>query len=362
MKFTINTVDFGSEALASPDCGTKVPLPIGYARSLVMFLLLFRSFLDAKEATVEQLFNVVTIQVKEVSYAKTMKSYGFIKVDDSRVYDVTPRFGGYVDVLYGDKMYQRIKKGAILAKVYSPEVLKAKDDYLNTMRFTKKNPNKEMLQSSKTKLELLNISQSEIDTLTQTGKSSYYTSIVSPADGYIFEKHLNNNSAFNKKNKLFKIVNLDKVWVEVKIHQDQLSLLKDVKEFSLTTSSYTQSFGAKRMQLYPELDEKQESFTLRLELENKKHLLKPGMYTKVVMRSNKQRYLTLPNTAVIRKNGTFYVFIVGEYEGEYEPLEVEVEILNPDTYNILSGLEVGDEVVNNALFMMDSDAQINGLY
>jgi Cu(I)/Ag(I) efflux system membrane fusion protein len=53
---------------------------------------------------------------------------------------------------------------------------------------------------------------------------------------------------------------------------------------------------------------------------------------------------------------------VGEYEGEYEPSEVEVEVLNPDTYIIKSGLNAGDEVVNNALFMMDSDAQINGLY
>ncbi|HIC43420.1 MAG TPA: cation efflux system domain protein, partial [Sulfurimonas sp.] len=30
--------------------------------------------------------------------------------------------------------------------------------------------------------------------------------------------------------------------------------------------------------------------------------------------------------------------------------------------SLIEGLEVGDEVVNNALFMMDSDAQINGLY
>ncbi len=54
--------------------------------------------------------------------------------------------------------------------------------------------------------------------------------------------------------------------------------------------------------------------------------------------------------------------MVGEYEGEYEPLEVQVKVINANTYAITDGLNEGDEVVNNALFMMDSDAQINGLY
>lgn len=329
---------------------------------LPIALLFSFSYADARAVTVEQLFNVQTVKVKSVSYAKSIKSYGFIKIDDSRVYDVSPRFGGYIEVLYADKIYQKVKKGENLAKVYSPEVLKAKDDYINTISFVKKNPNMAMLKSAKTKLMLLDISQSEINSLQNTTETSSFTSILSPADGYIFEKNINNNSAFNAKNKLFKIVNLDKVWVEAKIHQEQLSLLKDIKEFTLTTPAYQKIFKVKKIQLYPKLDEKEESFTLRLEVQNKPNLLKPGMYANIFMSNAKKSYLTLPVTAVIRKNGLFYVFIVGEYEGEYEPKEVEVEILNNDTYNITSGLEVGDEVVNNALFMMDSDAQINDLY
>jgi len=43
-------------------------------------------------------------------------------------------------------------------------------------------------------------------------------------------------------------------------------------------------------------------------------------------------------------------------------MQVSVKVLNPNTYIVTSGLNAGDEVVSNALFMMDSDAQINGLY
>lgn len=324
-------------------------------------MMLF-TFTYAKEATVGQLFSVETVKVKKVSQAKSFKSFGFVKADDSRIYDVSPRFSGFVEVLYADKIYQEVKKGELLAKVYSPEVLKAKDDYLNSINYTRSRPNKAMLSSAKIKLELLNIPDAEINSIEKNRKSSNFTDIFSPASGFIFKKELNNNSAFMATKKVFEIVNLEKVWVEVKIHQDQLQNLSKVDTFTLSTPAYSQIFEAKKVQLYPRLDEKEEAFTLRLEVNNKEHLLMPGMYISVIMKSKEKSYLTLPTTAVIRKNAKFYVFTVGEYEGEYAPTEVEVEVLNPDTYIVKSGLNVGDTVVNNALFMMDSDAQINSLY
>ena len=69
----------------------------------------------------------------------------------------------------------------------------------------------------------------------------------------------------------------------------------------------------------------------------------------------------MPASAVIFKNGKYYVFVKGEYQGEYEPRVIQAKELDADTYSV-QGLKDGDEVVNNALFMMDSDAQINGLY
>jgi membrane fusion protein, copper/silver efflux system len=43
-------------------------------------------------------------------------------------------------------------------------------------------------------------------------------------------------------------------------------------------------------------------------------------------------------------------------------VEVLATPLDDYSYVIESGLKNGDEVVSDALFMMDSDAQINGLY
>lgn len=326
----------------------------------LIFSFVFPILLSA--ATVEQLFNVQTVKVQEEMRAQGQKNYGYVKADESRIYDVVPRFGGYIITLYADKVYKKVKKGERLAKVYSPEVLQAKEDYINAINYDKKRPNPAMVRSAKEKLELLGLSKGEIAAVKKSGKADQYTYIYAPSSGYIFEKNVNNLGSFSTKQKLFTIVNLERVWVEVKIYQKDLAKYAGLSDYKVTSVGVEGSFSATTMQLYPNMDPKEATATLRLEAMNTNRTLLPGMYTTITSSSNTHHHLTLPTTAVIRKNGRFYVFVVGDFKGEYEPKVIEVEPLNNNTYSIKSGLQAGDEVVNNALFMMDSDAQINGLY
>ncbi len=152
------------------------------------------------------------------------------------------------------------------------------------------------------------------------------------------------------------------MWVEAKIFEKQFETLSQIDEFEINIKGLDKKFTTKKRYLYPMIDEKEAAATLRLEVENSDNSLYPGMYATVLSKSVENSYLVIPATAVIRKNNAFYAFIVGEYEGEYEPSVIDVTRLDSNTYIVNSGLEEGDEVVNNALFMIDSDAQINGMY
>ncbi len=312
--------------------------------------------------TVEQLFAVQTVKVQSVETAKSRTNYGFVKAEDNRIYDIVPRFGGYVEKLFADTRYRKVKKGDVLAQVYSPEVLQAKEDYLNALRYDAKRPNKAMVRSAKAKLRLLGVSETEIDAVAKTKKADTLTSVVAPVSGWIFEKGIVEGSAFNDHTRLFRIVNLDRVWIEAELYQKELPLLPSLTQFHVRATGVDKTFRAKKVLLYPDIDPKAATATLRLEVENAGEQLLPGMYTTIASSAGDKRYLTLPRTAVIRKNGRWYAFVVGEYEGEYEPVEIDVRPLDRDRYEVVSGLAEGDEVVDNALFMMDSDAQINGLY
>lgn len=326
-------------------------------------LLLFLPFLlSAKEASVEQLFSVQTVKVQKVKTVHSKKNYGFVKVNEARVYEVSPRFGGYVEKLYADKIYKYVKKGEPLALVYSPEVYKAKEDYVNSYNYTKNRANKGMLESAKRKLSLLKVSSNEISQLIQMKKISPNTTIYAPKSGYVFMKNVNEGSAFNAKTKLFEIVNLDDVWVEVKVFEDDVKWMRNADGFKVSFKTTDKTYETHAKFLYPNLNPKEATLTLRLTLPNKDNTLFPGMYANVISKDKPKEYLILPQSAVILKEGKYYAFTVGEYEGEYEPVELHVKPLDNETYIITDGLNAGDEVVNNALFMMDSDAQINGLY
>ncbi len=316
----------------------------------------------SQDARVQQHFSVQTVRVQKEDVSTSMKNYGYVVSDQSRRYDISPRFGGYVVALYADKVYKKVKKGEALAQVYSPEVFKAKDEYLNTYKYTRKRPSQGMLSSARLKLELLGISSGEIDRIIKEDRAAPNTTIYAPVDGYIFKKGIQEGSAFKAKERLFEIVNLDEVWVEAKLFEEERARLSRTNVYELRFKGVDTKYRTRNVLLYPELDPKEATMILRLRVKNPQHALFPGMYANILSLSDSHSALVLPSTAVIRKNGKHYVFMVGDFKGEYEPKEISVNALDADRYEILDGLEEGDEVVNNALFMMDSDAQINGLY
>ena len=324
--------------------------------------LLLPIFLSAEVIGVSQLFNVKTVLPKLETSALSQQFFGYSAVDESRVVDISPRFGGFVEVLYADKHFKRVKKGEALAKVYSPEVLQAKEEYINSYHYNSTRSAKAMVSSAKQKLHLLGVNDLEIENISKKKKANSYTTIVSPIDGYVFIKNINKGSAFKTGTKLFEIVNLDIIWIEAKIYTSHISKVDSFTNFKVKLDGFTDPINAKVEKLIEKVNPKEAIATLRLQVENKNNAIFPGLYAKVEARTDVNKFLTLPRTAVMRKNSQFYVFKAGEYEGEYEPSVVEVKPLNAKKYILLSGLAEDERVVNNALFLMDSDAQVNGLY
>lgn len=327
----------------------------------VLVLSILTTLLYA-EASVSQLFSVQRVKVQKVDVAKSFKSYGYVKANEANIYMIMPRFNGFVEKIYVDTTYSYVQKGEPLAAIYSPEVYKAKEDYLSSYYYAKHNKAKGILASARKKLELLGISKTEIEDVIKKKKVSQLTTIYAPQKGYIFTKNIVKGSAFKAGGLLYKIVNTDSLWIEAKLFENQIATLKDTEHFAITTTTTKEALTTSQTMLYPSVDPKEAAYTLRLEVKDKEHKLIVGQYATLKAVGAKESYLVLPKTAVIRKNGKFYVFTVGGYEGEYEPLEVMVQSLDAERYIVTEGISEGDEVVNNALFMIDSDAQINGLY
>ena len=337
-------------------------LRVTLALSILSFPLVTNADQNRSRPTVTQLFSVETVKVVKKKTAKSRVYFGYVIAEESRVFDITPRYGGFVEKLYADSRFLKVKKGEQLLQAYSPEVQQAKEEYLNTLSFDERRSSPAMLKSARTKLELLGVPKSEIAAVKNRRKVSGLTMIPALESGWIFKKSIHAGSAFNSGQKLFEIVDLDKVWIEAKIYQQDIPLLETLTHFRVKATGAQKSFDARKLLLYPSLDPKEATATLRLEIDNPNGILKPGMYVRIESSASAIERVVIPRTAALRKNGKWYAFVASEYEGEYEPVEIDLKPIDRHYYQVLSGLEVGDEVVNNALFMMDSDAQINGLY
>lgn len=314
------------------------------------------------QPTIRQLFNVRTVQVKKITSAKEQINYGYVVAQDRLQIDLAARYSGYVETLFADTLYKKVLKGDLLAKVYSPEVFRAKQDYLHAINYNKTHAAPAMLQSAKTNLILLGVSPKEINLIEKLRKVDEFTTIYAPVSGWIFEKNINQGSSFNTNKKLFQIINLENVWVEAKLFQNQLETLHTLNRFTVTTKGVKSVFKASKELLYPVLDTKEATITLRLSLSNPQEILKPGMYVKIASATEEKSRLVIPTTAAIRKNGIWYAFLATEFTGEYEPVKIEVKPLDQHHYEVIQGLHENDSLVNNALFMLDSDAQINSVY
>jgi len=336
-----------------------------FMRYFLLSFLLFNLNLwgkDSKPPRVEQLFSVRTVSVTTEDTAKAEVNYGYIVAPDASKSDVHAWFSGYVLELYANNRYAKVKKGDALAKVYSAEVYKAKQDYLHSLHFNDSRASASMVESAKAKLRLLGVSKGEISRIKRQRKASEFTTIYAPTSGWIWTKNINKGSYFSPQKKLFQIVDLSKVWLEMKLFDAQVKRLDELSNFKVEPRGIDKVYQAKKSLLYPKINPKEATYTLRLLLDNPKDELKVGMYAKVFSSAKSQKRLTLPRTAVIRKGGHWYVFLATEFKGEYEPIEIKVKALNAKQYEITKGLVEGDKVVNNALFMMDSDAQINSIY
>ena len=114
--------------------------------------------------------------------------------------------------------------------------------------------------------------------------------------------------------------------------------------------------GEKRKFLYDSGTSAYELLTYKEEWENIR-----SKDSKVKIEKESKEILVLPKSAVIKKSDSYYVFIPKE-NGEFTPKKIEAKRVSGDKYEILSGLTLDDEVINNSLFLYDADAMTNRLY
>ena len=99
-------------------------------------------------------------------------------------------------------------------------------------------------------------------------------------------------------------------------------------------------------------------------LNNKEEAFKPGMFVEGKVKGitlNKEQVLAIPSSAVLWTGKRSVVYIkVNPAQPVFEMREITIGNQIGDNYEVLDGLNNGDEIVTNGTFTVDAAAQLQG--
>ncbi|AOU98837.1 efflux transporter periplasmic adaptor subunit [Acidihalobacter yilgarnensis] len=303
---------------------------------------------------------LVTVQKRLMGRA--IQTVGTVTVDQNRIYSITPRFSGWVERLNVRAVGDSVAKGQILAKIYSPELYSAQQEYLVARQQASIDSRESgLLAGSLEKLHLLGMPGGAMKTLEKTGKPMKYVPVLASESGIVTALNIRQGGYVSSRSSLFEIANLDRVWINVAIYAYQLSWINIGDAVQLALPTYPGQHWRGRLGfLYPTLDPRTRTVTARLSFDNPRGFLRPGMYANATVLADSKSNLAIPSSAVIRTQEGDYVMLA-QAQGHYLPVEVA---LGPEANGwvaILKGLKTGDRVVDNAQFMLYSESQFQSV-
>lgn len=179
----------------------------------------------------------------------------------------------------------------------------------------------------------------------------------SPLQGRVVESKVKRGETVEPSDTLFVVADLSKVWVELSVFERDLPAVREGDEVDVRIpSARSVSLAGKIAHVSEVIDPENHSAHVRVEVENKERLLRPGLSVLGVIHASgpRDRRLTIPRTSVTRIDGKPTVFVqVGE--GVVEPRQVELGPEDTDSISVLKGVKAGDQVVAGGILALKAE-------
>ncbi|MCI0453932.1 MAG: efflux RND transporter periplasmic adaptor subunit [Candidatus Dadabacteria bacterium] len=319
----------------------------------------------------QQLIGVKTEEVTLRKLVKNIRTVGIVEADERKIAHVHVKFSGWIkDMFVYEGSY--VKQGDPLFTIYSPELVSSQEEYLIALKARDtldkssypevSSGANSLLEATRRRFRLWDISESELKTIERTGKPLTYMTIHSHMNGYITERMFFPGMHVAEHEDVLVMADLSTVWVIADIYEYELPLVKEGEEATLELSYYPgETFNGKVMYIYPMLDTSTRTAKVRFEVPNPNNKLKPGMYTNVTLQSDLGEIISVAEDSVIDTGERRVVFIASG-DGYFEPREVKVGKKAEGYYEVMDGLREGEQVVRNATFFVDSESRLKAAF
>ena len=293
-----------------------------------------------------------------------------VSYDETRVKTVAPLIEGWVDRLFVSFTGQSVRPGDPLFSIYSPMVVTAQQELLLARQLVNDlsgatpeaaKSAREMLESSRRRLQYWAVPRDEIERVEQTGEVRRTVTLRSPYRGVVVEKPILAGQRIMPGDVAYKIADLSRVWLEGEVFERDLHA---VRLGLPVTAEFTALPGVVRegrvTYIYPTVNPETRTARIRVELANPGLTLKPGMYATIRFSAPTDSVLSVPRSAVLATGERTFVFVRAG-DGRFVPHAVTLGAATDTRVEILEGVNQGDTVVSSGTFLVDAESNLGAL-
>lgn len=288
--------------------------------------------------------------------SRRIDTVGYVGFDEDTVHHVHTRVEGWIEKLATKATGDPVARGQLLFELYSPTLVSAQEEYLTALR----SGNERLLQASTERLAALGVADREIERLKDERTVARRTRVYAESDGVIAHLGVREGIYVTPATEIMSVAELDTVWVLAEVFERQASWV-NVEQPAVVEFDYLpgRTWRGVVDYVYPELDPKTRTLTVRLRFENASEALRPNMFSRVtIFADGFSDVVHVPREAVIR-GGAVDRVVVALGDGRFRAQPVSIGIESGDRVAIRRGLTEGDEVVVSGQFLIDSESNIS---
>ena len=272
-------------------------------------------------------------------------------------------FAGRIERLNVSFTGEEVRKGQLLATIYSPELYAAQQELITAASLKESQP--ALYKAVRNKLKLWKLSENQINQIEETGKVKENFPVYATVSGTVTEKLVEQGDYIKQGQPLLKIANLNTVWGNFDVYENQIDRFKKGQEVMITTNAYpNKEFKGKVDFIDPVLNTKTRTVTLRVVLSNKDDVFKPGMFVTANIEGSTAKndeVLSIPASSVLWTGERSVVYLkTNPDQPIFEMREIKLGNQIGNEYEVVEGLFVGNEIVTNGTFTVDAAAQLQG--
>lgn len=322
-----------------------------------------------------KLAEIEVTPVQSGTLSRSIRLLGQVDYNETAVRTISAWFPGRIERMHVSFTGEQIKSGAPMVDIYSPELISAQEEFVQSISASQKLSESHLpiasasaersVASARKKLQAWGLSGAQIALLESESKTTDNMTIQAPISGIVIEKHVTEGDYVKEGSDMFAIADLSTVWALFDAYESDLTWIAIDDEVTFRVKSFPgEDFAGKVSFIDPFVNPKTRSAQVRVTASNRDGKLKPGMLADGIVMTKTpdgkdETALMIPASAPLITGKRAVVYVQDPADASiYEGRIITLGPRMGEKYVVVDGLHEGELVVSRGAFKIDATMQI----